>query len=313
MHFLPSLPIFWLVAKEGSFSAAAKKLDLTQPTVSFHIDHLEKEFGCPLFVRTAKGVTLTVYGKALLERTQSLQTILDETYIHIRQLVAGDAGHITIGASTIPAEYILPEILAGFLAHYPGVRISLQTGDSSSVLRKFQAGSLPLAIIGFQPEPEVHHDPLWRDELILAAHPDFPLPHLADGQLTVTDIVHYPLILREAASGTRQTLLSALSRCGVPGEKLKIILETSGNESVKRAVMGQAGISFISRWAVARELAEGSLRRIPVRDIKIERIFYALWNPPLWPTCLENLWQALCLTSPFQCPPEAERSASSGT
>ncbi|EGO65524.1 LysR family transcriptional regulator [Acetonema longum] len=311
MHFLPSLPIFWLVAEEGSFSAAAKKLDLTQPTVSFHIDHLEKEFGCPLFVRTAKGVTLTVYGKALLEKTHSLQTILDETYSHIRQLVAGDAGHITIGASTIPAEYILPEILAGFLAQYPDVRISLQTGDSSVILRKFQAGSLPLAIIGFQ--PEVHHYPLWRDDLVLVAHPDFPLPHLIDGQLTVTDIVHYPLILREAASGTRQTLLSVLSRGGVSWENLKIIMETSGNESVKRAVMGQAGISFISRWAVVRELAEGSLRNIPVRNIKIDRTFYALWNPPLWPTCLENLWQALCLTSPFQCSPEAERSASSGT
>jgi molybdate transport repressor ModE-like protein len=71
-----SLSVFLAVAEEGSFSGAAKKLEITQPTVSFHIDNLEKKLGCPLVERTAKGTTLTVYGEVLFANLGKAEALL---------------------------------------------------------------------------------------------------------------------------------------------------------------------------------------------------------------------------------------------
>ena len=84
MSFWQSLSVFGAVVEEGSFSGAAKKLDLTQPTVSFHIDNLEKNFGCPLFQRTSRGVTLTVYGDTLRNYTSKINVQLEEAHNHIK-------------------------------------------------------------------------------------------------------------------------------------------------------------------------------------------------------------------------------------
>ena len=100
-----SLSVFIGVAEEGSFSGAAKRLELTQPTVSFHIDSLEKKFGCPLFQRTAKGATLTVYGETLYQNTRIISSLLDETEKQLKAMREGAAGKILFGASSIPASW----------------------------------------------------------------------------------------------------------------------------------------------------------------------------------------------------------------
>ena len=102
MSHWQSLAVFSAVAEEGSFSAAAKKLDLTQPTVSFHIDNLEKDFGCQLFQRTARGVSLTVYGDTLLHYTLKINTQLMEARNHLKAVMAGTEGKIIFGGQHHP-------------------------------------------------------------------------------------------------------------------------------------------------------------------------------------------------------------------
>ncbi|MPM42652.1 HTH-type transcriptional regulator CysL [bioreactor metagenome] len=289
MSYLHSLAVFFSVVEYKSFSAAAKQLKLTQPTISFHIDNLEKKFGCPLFVRTAKGVTLTIYGQTLFENTYGIHDIINTTENQLKAMVAGSYGQVLIGASTIPGEYILPNIVSQFLLENPGLKISLKAGNSSEILAAYYRGEFPIAIIGLK--PDIDSVPLWRDELVLAAHPDIGSD--LTQSLKLDDLASYSFILREASSGTRSVMLEALARNGVAPEKLNIVLQVGSNEALKAALLHKVGIGFISRWAIKRELAEGRLIQICLKDFNIERQFYAVHRKPMLPACIDRFWTFL--------------------
>ncbi len=293
MSYLHSLSVFSTVVEEKSFSAAAKKLGLTQPTISFHIDNLEKKFGCPLFTRTAKGVMLTVYGSKLYTNTQKIHSLATETENHIKALVAGNAGEINIGASTIPGEYILPDIITDYLKLHPGVKFSITTRDSETILSAFKEGQFPIAIIGNKPDDSLPSQALWRDQLILAAHPEF-IRQLGT-HATIPEILSLPFIFRESSSATRAVALKALEKHGIPLSKLQIALQVSGNQGLKTGLLKQSGIGFISSWAIQEELGSGRLISIPLPGIELERTFYAIHHLPLIPTCLESFWKFLNL------------------
>lgn len=291
MSYIQSLTVFLNVAEEGSFSAAAKKLELTQPTVSFHIDNLEKDFDCPLFIRTSKGVSLTVYGHKLYETTRTINTLIASTHQEIQAMTKGVAGKLLLGASTIPADYILPDLVAGFLKATPGLTLSLVTGDSQTILDKFTQGEIPIAIIGAKPAEDIASVPLWHDTLLLVAHPDFE-PHTQTG--TSQDwLSTLPLILRKTSSGSVRTALHALSQFGVPPENLNIVMEVGSNQAVKAAILSKIGVGFISAWAVTNELKSGQLVSLPLPCPPITRQFYAISRQPLYPSCLELFWQFL--------------------
>ena len=296
MSYLQALSVFCAVAEEGSFTAAAKRLGLTQPTVSFHIDNLEKNFGCPLFMRTAKGVELTVYGQTLYENSRRVNAILEEAQNQIKALVAGTSGHITVGASTIPGEYILPGLTAAFLRRHPGVKVSITTGDSQTILTAYFSGHFPIAVVGAKPDDPTAQ-PLWQDELVLVVHPallaEIRLPDLAA-------LANLPLILRKAPSGSRHTLLAALAASGIDVERLKVSLEVTGNAALKQAVLHKAGAGFLSRWAVQAEVATGRLAILPVPGLRITRTFYGLCNPALMPAAVSLYWQTLVNSAGMQ-------------
>lgn len=288
MSYLQSLSVFWAVVDEGSFSSAAKRLALTQPTISFHIDNLEKHFACSLFTRTAKGVSPTIYGQTLYNSTAAIQDLSVKSENILRSLVAGTAGYLRIGASTIPASYILPPLISEFLRTKPGIKIAVAAGDSSSILQQFEKGQLPIAIIGFPPpcRPSL---PIFHDELILVANPEFPLPPHID----TTILPELPLIVREPSSGSRKTVASALAALGIPWDCLNVTVEAGGNEACKELIMKQVGVGFLSRRAIAPELSEGKLRCIALPGVNLKRTFYALVSEPLQPTAVETFWQFL--------------------
>jgi DNA-binding transcriptional LysR family regulator len=291
MSHWQSLSVFLAVAEEGSFSGAAKRLDLTQPTVSFHIDNLEKKLGCPLVERTAKGTTLTVYGEVLYANLGKAEALLKAAESQLQALVAGAAGRITLGASTIPAEYILPSLVAAFLRRHPGIEVDLRTGDSLAVLEGFAAGKYPLAIVGSPPQDGGQAHPLWQDELVLIAHP--ALAACLGDAPTPEEALSLPLVVRGQSSGSMRTVWNALAARGLDPGKLRVAFRVGGNEALKAAVASQVGAGFVSRWAVKDDLAAGRLAVIPLPGVKIARRFYAVCRPPLVPTCVQQFWEYL--------------------
>jgi DNA-binding transcriptional LysR family regulator len=294
MSYLQALAVFIAVAEEKSFSAAAKKLSLTQPTVSFHIDGMERKFGCPLFVRTRRGAELTVYGRTLYDNTRDVQELLDRTERRIQDLCRGVAGQISIGAGTIPGEYILPPLLAAFLRDHPGVSINLVSGDSRSIYEQWQSGILPICVVGFLP-PVDGAQTVWSDELVAVAAGR--LRETMPRQLAPQELSRYSLVMRHASSSSRTAVAQALRQLGIQLEKCRVTLEVSGNEALKRAVQAGAGIGFISRRAVEAELAAGSIATVNIEGLSITRNFYALQRPNQELPLVTTLWTYLLTNS----------------
>lgn len=291
MSYLDSLSIFCTVVEEGSFSATAKKLGVTQPTISFHVDNLEKKVGCQLLIRTLKGVSPTVYGEKLYASTHKIEAIVQETYKEITAMVKGATGHIVLGASTIPADYILPPLISQFLQEHPGITLSVKSGDSDNILAAYEQNDISIAIIGHRPPDSSLYQPLWEDELLLVAHPSVAKSiSFLNGLKPLQTI---PMIIRETSSGTRKTLSDALVAVGMTLDACNVVLEVSSNQALKSAVLSQTGIAFISRWAVEQELAAESLMAIPLPGFSTRRQFYALTRAPLLPTCVKNFWDFL--------------------
>ena len=275
MSYLQSLSVFIAVAEERNFTAAAKKLNLTQPTVSFHMDNLEKSLGCMLFHRTSKGVTLTPYGKRLYESACIVDTTLRTTYQEIQRMAEGCAGHISLGASTIPGEYILPSLISTFIRETEGFQFSLTTGDSKFILDSFLAGRYAIAITGTKPVG-LEFIELWNDELILVGHPEL-IGNMSPSSCDL--FTQLPLILRSEPSGSRRTALEALEQLGIRSAELNIVLEVTGNQALKAAIMNRAGVGFVSKWAVCEELAEGKLITLSLPGPRITRSFFLMFNP----------------------------------
>ena len=314
MSYLQALAVFIAVAEEKSFSSAAKKLALTQPTVSFHIDGMERKFGCPLFVRTRRGAELTVYGRTLYENTRNVQELLDRTERKIRDLCQGVAGQVTIGAGTIPGEYILPPLLAMFLREHPGVSVNLIAGDSHSIYSLWKEGKAPLCVVGFLPPAEEAPRQVWSDELIpvVSSRMSGELPSL----FLPADLCRQPLVLRHESSSSRFSVEQALAQIGIGPDDCNVVLQVSGNEALKRAVLGGAGIGFVSRRAVESELATGTLIAIKVEGLSITRHFYALHHSDqelplagvLWNYLMDKADEEIVSRSENGCEPRISES-----
>ncbi|MDT8900225.1 LysR substrate-binding domain-containing protein [Anaeroselena agilis] len=291
MSHWQSLSVFLAVAEEGSLSGAAKRLDLTQPTVSFHIDNLEKKLGCPLVERASRGTSLTVYGEVLYANTRKAEAMLKSTENQLKAMTSGASGRIILGASTIPAEYILPGLIAAHLRTNPAIEVSLKTGDSQTVLDAFYRGELSIAVVGSRPPGECEAHPLWQDELVLVAHPEMAA-RLGESP-SPEDVLALPLVARGESSGSMRAVFDAFSAHGIGQDRLHIAFQVGGNEALKAAIASQAGVGFVSRWAVADGLASGRLAVIPLPAMKIVRRFYAVSRPPLVPACVKAFWEYL--------------------
>ena len=295
MSQLQTLAVFFSVAQERSFSAAAKKLGLSQPTISFHIDNLEKKMGCPLFVRTRRGTELTVFGRTLYESTIDVQNVLAKAKEKLQGLSDGLAGQITVGAGTIPGEYILPALLAKFLQNYPGIFIQLVTDDSRKVWKDFQAGKSAFCIIGFEPEGPEERICIWDDEIVLVTRQGSPLcsQPIINGDM----IKGCPLVMRREGSASRAAVEKAFALAGLCMDDMRIVMEVSGNEAMKRALMAGAGLGFISKRAVEIELNQGQLCQIPIASLSIQRRFYAVRQKQLELPAANKLWDYLISNS----------------
>lgn len=281
MSQLQTLAVFFSVAEERSFSAAAKKMGLSQPTVSFHIDNLEKKMGCPLFVRTRRGAELNVYGKTLYENTIQVQELLARSERRIRELSNGLAGQVNIGAGTVPGEYILPPLLAGFLSQYPGLTVHLASDDSREIFRQYRDGKFAICILGFAPDVADEVRCLWTDEVVLVRGASSGSALSEKGTpnaIKIEQLSELPMVVRREGSASRTSVENAIQKQGLSTSAWRVVMQVTGNEAMKRALMAGAGVGFISRRVVAMELQSGLLSQIQVEGFSVKRHFYAMRN-----------------------------------
>jgi DNA-binding transcriptional LysR family regulator len=142
------LNVFYLVARQQSFSRAAEELYTSQPNVSKHVQQLEAELGTVLFHRLGGSIELTEAGRAVYRYAQQVFDLTAEMERTLAELAGLERGYLHLGASSTPGLYVLPEMVAEFSHHYPGLEVSFSISNSSQAVGEVLAGKLDLGFVG---------------------------------------------------------------------------------------------------------------------------------------------------------------------
>jgi DNA-binding transcriptional LysR family regulator len=271
---LHKLEVFYWVAELKSFSEAAERLSIRQPTVSAHIQELENTLGGKVFYRIPGKVSLTPLGLLLVEKARSLLAFKRETAAAIEQFHGTLIGELWIGGSNIPGEYLLPEKLGAFIKKYPQVKPILRIGDSTSIVEEVLDGKVEIGFVGFKnSDARLSFDKIWQDQMVLAV----PRNHAWSRHkfVRLADLGSQGFISRERGSGTLNSFRRLMTKTRRSADDLlNVAMELGSTAAVKEALISGFGVSILSRTSIRRELAEGLLVEVPIRGLKMERDFY---------------------------------------
>ena len=274
---LKQLEAFVQVAEGGSFSKAAKELFLTQPTISSHISSLERDLNARLFVRKTKEVSLSEDGIKLYKYAKQMLDLQREIEVTFGMDEEGESHAVTIAASTIPAQYLLPEVLTRFSERYPQEQIRIQETDSSKVVMQIVDHRVDIGFTGTVLEKKhCKYIPFYKDELVIITPNTPKYQELAQGNKEdISWIKKEHVIMREEGSGTRKEAELQLKGAGVKFAGLDIIASIENQETIKKSVRQGMGISVLSKLATADEVANGEILAFPIpnsdegRDINL--------------------------------------------
>ncbi|HXF74952.1 MAG TPA: selenium metabolism-associated LysR family transcriptional regulator [Methylomirabilota bacterium] len=275
---LHKLEIFYWVAELKSFSQAAELLSLRQPTVSAHVQELERAVGGKLLYRIPGKVSLTPLGLMLAERAKTLLAFKRETVAAVEQFHGTLSGELWVGGSNIPGEYLLPQKLGAFIKKYPGIRPILRISDTAGVVEDLLDGKVELGIVGAKAnEARLRFEELWDDEMVLVVprgHPWSRRPFVR-----IDDLKTQKFISRERGSGTLESLRRILAKGRRSADEvLDVGMELGSTEAIKEALLAGFGISILSRISVRRELDEGTIVELPIRGLAMKRKFYQAYH-----------------------------------
>jgi DNA-binding transcriptional LysR family regulator len=272
------LETFCRVAELKSFSKAADDLFLTQPTVSGHILSLEQSLSLRLFDRTSREVRLTKAGEIFLEYALKILSSRKDLLNALSEFSLGIKGELSLGASTIPGEYLLPKLMGDFKKEHPHFVISLKIADTKEIVQYVLQDNVEFGIIGAKMNhPSLHYEKYEVDEIIVVAPPDHPL--IRKRRVTVEELLKEPWIIREDGSGTQMAVEKALRKKGKSLKQFNVVMEMGSTSSVKGGVKAKLGLAFLSHRATEEELDQGFLFRIDVEGIEpIVRQIYIVYH-----------------------------------
>ena len=272
---LRHLETFKAVYEERSFTRAAERLEVSQPTVSANIRTLEEELGTPLFDRLGRTIQPTRAGDLLQRHARRLLELFRVMEDDVDQYLHGVRGRLELGASTIPGEYWLPHLIGPFHELHPEISVSVEIHDTEEILERVRDGRLEAGIVGARrPDPKLEFQRLVDDRLLLLVAPS---SRWAEGDdVGIEELLSLPFVAREPGSGTRLMFERRLEEAGGSPRDLRIVAELGSTTAVKEAVRAGLGVSIISQRAVATELESGVLAALPLRGVApIERAFYS--------------------------------------
>jgi DNA-binding transcriptional LysR family regulator len=268
------LETFFRVAELKSFSKAADDLFLTQPTVSGHILSLERSLSLRLFDRTGREVCLTKAGEVFLRYASKIISSRKDLLNALIDFSQGIRGELSLGASTIPGEYLIPKLMGDFKKNHPQFVLSLKIADTKEIVQWVLQGHVEFGIIGSKLDhPSLHYEKYEEDEIIVVA----PFGHFLTKKRRVdlSDLVKETWIMREEGSGTQMAVEKALRKKGKSLKQFNGMIEMGSTSSLKEGVKAGLGLAFISKRAVEEELKKGLLSQVSIEGIDpIVRPFY---------------------------------------
>ncbi|MGH9367435.1 MAG: LysR family transcriptional regulator [Thermoanaerobaculia bacterium] len=252
--------VFLTVAREGSFSAAARRLYRTQPTVTMAVQKLERELGARLFERVGHGVRLTHAGQRVLDSVGPLIEQWDRTANRLQEPADGVLrGPVQVGAGEAAILYLLPGPIRAFLRRHPRVEVVLRHQSADDTLGKLRQGEIDFALRSLpEPPTDMAFSPFRTADRLLIAPRNHPI-HRARS-LTLEILSRHPFILPWPGSATRKLVEGVFAERGLP---LKVSLEAGGWETIKRYAGLGLGIAVVPDFCL-----EQTDRRLAVRPAR---------------------------------------------
>lgn len=273
------LEVFLAAAEQENFSFAARKLHMSQPSISFQIQSLEQQLNVQLFQRIGHRIQLTQAGRDLLPIAYEMMNLSCqiEEIVEAQQSVV--KGSLTVGCTTTPGRYLWPILIGAFRERYPGVQSYIEVNtDRLAMEEKLLAKETQFAIFGLPPKSKkLEYWPIYTDELVLIVAPRHPWANRE--QIMPEELQDADWIMREPGAATRQLTLTRLAEQGVDPEKLNIVMELGCPEAVLVAVENGGGVSYMSRVATLRSLELGRIKVVPVVNMSISRQILMARNP----------------------------------
>ena len=269
------LEVFVATAEYCSFTKAAEALHLTQSTVSMHIRTLEEVLDTCLIERGArKKVILTEEGKRVYSMAKDILARMET----LQERRTGEEEELLrIGTSTVPAQYLLPKLLSGFLKKHGGVKYILRRGDSENILDCLQKGEVRVGLTGYKNgDRALVFQEIARDHLVLITENSEAFRSLQAAGKTGRDLLHLPMIAREESSGTQHAADAFLQKLGV--KEPHVVARVDNPETIKISVAEGMGVSLISDLAVSAEIRAGKLLAFPFTPEPEARKLYIVWR-----------------------------------
>lgn len=266
------LESFIAIVKHKSFSKAAKELYLTQPTISNHMQNLEKELKTTLINRNNKQVELTKAGEIFYDYAVDILNLKDKVQFNLGSYTGKIEGTIDIYCSTIPQQYLLPKLLKNFQQKFPEIRYRMNHLDSFDIITAILENEINYGFTGsYIKDSNLEYFPLMKDELVLITPNDFE--HNQES-VSFEVLKQLPMILREEGSGTRDLLAVELKRKKIDMKDLNIIVYSKHLGVIKTLVEEGLGCTVMSKIAIEKELVLKSLKAYPIKDLNLSRNFY---------------------------------------
>lgn len=270
------LEAFVAVVDYGSFSEAARKLYLTQPTISAHVRSLEEELHTKLILRTTKKTTITTRGYQLYDsavRMLEIRNNLLENFTGVQKHM------IDLAASTIPSSYLLPEILAAFGKTHPDIYFHSIQADSAESINRVLDGTVDLALVGQNTRDDTCvFLPFCQDELVIATPITNHYLGLQNKSVTFEDFIKDPIIIREKGSGTKKEMDLFLEQIGVTPSDLNVIARMNDLEGIKKSIVNGLGISILSARSAIDLQKTKQILLFPLEESAHKRTFYIVYS-----------------------------------
>ncbi|MDD7208871.1 MAG: selenium metabolism-associated LysR family transcriptional regulator [Lachnospiraceae bacterium] len=269
------LKVFVNVVDARGFLSAAKKMHLSQSTVSAHIAALENELGKKLIRRTPRIFEVTREGEKLYKYATDILALHEKA---VREVRGEENLLLKIGTSSVPSQYILPKVAGAFLEKEKGIRMEVVCRDSMKIIERVEEGSLDLGFVGTKTESVCTFFPVAKDTMVLALPATKEYRNLLEkGDLA--EILKCPYLIRKEDSGTLRESMESLSELGLSEKDLNISVIVDNAETLRHMIVEGIGISIVSRHSVSSLYRQEKVLIYPLPAENFSRNIYLVYRP----------------------------------
>jgi len=275
------LKAFCLLVEMRSFSKAGEAILITQSAMSHLIKHLEEEIGVKLLNRSGRKVIPTPAGWVFYKQAKKILEAYKTLGDDINRLIKEIKGPLNLGASTIVAKYLLPQVIYDFSKRFPEVQIDLTVSNTEAIIKELQQGNIDLGIVeGNMKNKGITLEEIADDEIVLIVSDENPLAKKE--HITQQDFLSQPFIMPKAGSGLREFIENFFQTSKIEPKDMKISITLGDPELIVQMVQSGLGISFVSKWTVFKPIKEGTIRVLKLPGESLYRKFYlvSLYNEP---------------------------------